>query len=52
MSEAYCVRCKKKVEVKDGKEVTMKNGNRAVRGKCSICSTTVMCILGKGKKAA
>lgn len=51
MTEAYCVKCKKKVEMKEGQEVTMKNGNRAMRGKCSTCGTTVMRILGK-KKAA
>jgi len=45
--EAYCVKCKKKVEVKDGQEVTMKNGRKALKGKCSVCGTGVYKILGK-----
>ena len=40
--EAYCVRCKKKVEMKDAKEVTTKNGRKAMKGVCPICGTTVM----------
>jgi hypothetical protein len=35
--EAYCVRCKKKVEVKNPKVVTMKNKRKAVKGTCSVC---------------
>ncbi|MDP4012101.1 MAG: DUF5679 domain-containing protein [Candidatus Nanoarchaeia archaeon] len=41
MTEAYCVKCKKKVEMQDGKETTTKNGRKAMKGKCS-CGTTVM----------
>ena len=52
MTEAYCVKCKKTVEMKDGQEVTMKNGNKAMKGKCSVCGTTVMRIMGKGKAKA
>lgn len=44
--EAYCVKCKKKVEMKDGKEATMKNGRRMMKGKCPECGTTVCRILG------
>jgi pimeloyl-ACP methyl ester carboxylesterase len=36
---AYCARCKKKTPMTDVQEVTMKNGNPAVKGKCSICGT-------------
>ncbi|MHB8280088.1 MAG: DUF5679 domain-containing protein [Candidatus Humimicrobiaceae bacterium] len=36
MMEAYCVKCKKKTEIKDPKEVTMKNGRPAVTGTCSV----------------
>ena len=28
-------------------EVTLKNGRRAAKGKCPVCGTTVMRILGK-----
>ncbi len=39
--DAYCVKCKAKVEVKDPKEVEMKNGRPAVSGTCSKCGTKV-----------
>ena len=39
--EAYCVKCKKKTEIKDPKEATMKNGIDAVSGICLICGTKV-----------
>ncbi|MHB8277087.1 MAG: DUF5679 domain-containing protein [Candidatus Humimicrobiaceae bacterium] len=41
MMEAYCVKCKKKTEIKDPKEVTMKNGRQAITGTCSVCGTKV-----------
>jgi DNA-directed RNA polymerase subunit RPC12/RpoP len=41
MPEAYCVKCKKKVEIKDAKKITMKNGKPATQGKCPKCSTKV-----------
>ena len=45
--EAYCVKCKEKHTVKDPEEVTMKNGNPAVKGTCSTCGTNVYAILKK-----
>ena len=36
---AYCVKCKKKTPMQDAYEVTMKNGNPAIKGKCSLCGT-------------
>jgi len=45
--EAYCVRCKAKREMKDTEEVTMKNGCKAMKGKCSVCGTGMYKILGK-----
>jgi predicted RNA-binding Zn-ribbon protein involved in translation (DUF1610 family) len=47
MAEGYCVKCKKKKEIKDAKEVTMKNKRRAVKGKCPDCGTGMYRILGK-----
>ena len=44
--EAYCVKCKAKREF-EGQETTLKNGRRAAKGKCPVCGTTVMRILGK-----
>jgi len=50
MAEGYCVKCKKKQEITEGKEVTMKNKLKAIRGKCPVCSTGMYRILGKTKK--
>jgi hypothetical protein len=44
--EAYCVKCKAKREF-EGEVVTLKNGRKAAKGKCPVCGTTVMRILGK-----
>jgi len=46
MVEAYCVKCKKKVESKEGKEVINKRGRKMFKGKCPKCGTTVCRILG------
>jgi DNA-directed RNA polymerase subunit RPC12/RpoP len=46
MTEAYCVKCKKKVEMKNAKEVTMKNGKKAMKGECPHCGTKVFRIGG------
>jgi len=49
MVEGYCVKCKKKQEIKDAKEVNMKGGRRAMKGKCPVCGTTMFRIMGKKK---
>ena len=47
MAKGYCVKCKKKgVEMSGAEEVTMKNGRRAMKGKCPKCGTGMYCILG------
>jgi hypothetical protein len=51
MAEFYCVKCKKKTEMKDGQKVTMKNGRSAMKGTCSVCGTSQYGILGSEKKA-
>lgn len=48
MAEAYCVKCKKKVEVKSPQSITMKNGRPALKGTCPVCGTGVFKI-GAGK---
>ena len=48
--EGYCMKCKSNKEMVDTQEVTMKNGRKAVRGKCSVCKTNMYKILGKGDK--
>jgi hypothetical protein len=47
MVEGYCVKCKAKKEMQDAKEVTMKNGRKAMKGKCPVCSTGMYRIMGK-----
>jgi DNA-directed RNA polymerase subunit RPC12/RpoP len=41
MVDAYCMKCKKKVRVKDAEKITMKNGRPATKGKCPECGTKV-----------
>ncbi|MBU1005965.1 MAG: hypothetical protein KKH08_00055 [Candidatus Omnitrophica bacterium] len=47
MAQGYCVKCKAKKEMNDAEEVTMKNGRKAMKGKCPTCNTSMFCILGK-----
>ena len=50
MAEGYCVKCKAKREISDGVEETMKNGRKAIKGRCPTCGTVMFKILG-GKAA-
>lgn len=43
----YCMKCKAKREMKETVEVTMKNGRKAMKGKCAVCGTGMYKILGK-----
>ena len=52
MAEGYCVKCKAKKEISDGVEETMKNGRKAIKGKCPTCGTVMFKILGKAATAA
>ena len=45
--QAYCFKCKKKVEIRDPQRVTLKNGRPATRGVCPSCGTKVFRI-GQG----
>lgn len=51
MAEGYCVKCRKKQEMQDAKEVPMKGRGgvmrRALSGKCPKCGTKMFKILGK-----
>ncbi|MFQ6020762.1 MAG: DUF5679 domain-containing protein [Candidatus Aenigmatarchaeota archaeon] len=49
MVEGRCMKCRKQVEIKDGKEVTLKNGMLAIKGVCENCGTKVFRIIGKKK---
>jgi uncharacterized Zn finger protein (UPF0148 family) len=52
MSEGYCVKCKSKKEIADAMEEVMKNGRRAIKGRCPTCGTVMFKILGgKGSTA-
>lgn len=35
--QGYCVSCKKKREIKNAKQVTMKNKRKATKGNCPVC---------------
>jgi len=39
--EGFCVKCKKKVTMKDPQIVTLKNGRKAAKGVCPHCGTTI-----------
>lgn len=41
MAEAYCVKCRAKREIRNPQPVTLKNGKPAIKGKCSVCGTSV-----------
>ena len=41
MPEGYCVKERKKVEIKDPQQVTMKNGRPAIQGTCPDCGTKI-----------
>ena len=45
MVEGYCVKCKKKVEMKDPKESLTKKGVKIAKGQCPNCGITV-CRMG------
>jgi hypothetical protein len=53
MTEAYCVKCKAKQEMKDAKEVEMKGKGgktrQAMTGTCPVCTTKMFRIMGAKK---
>ena len=46
MAEGYCVRCKAKQPIAEAVEEVMKNGRKAVKGKCPVCGVVMFKILG------
>jgi uncharacterized Zn finger protein (UPF0148 family) len=46
MPEGYCVKCKAKKEIVNAVEETMKNGRKAIKGKCPTCGTVMFKIMG------
>jgi hypothetical protein len=51
MPEGYCFKCKAKKEIAEAVEKTMKNGRKAIKGKCPTCGVGMFKFLG-GKAAA
>ena len=45
-TEAYCVKCKAKREMKNENKITMKNGKPALQGTCPKCGGKVFKIGG------
>ena len=46
---AYCVKCKKKCKMSNAKEVTLKNGRKALKGECVNCKVMMFRFLPKTK---
>lgn len=46
MPEGYCVKCKAKKEIANAVEEVMKNGRKAIKGRCPTCGTVMFKILG------
>ena len=42
MVEGFCMKCRKKVEIKGAHEETLKNKRKALVGKCPVCGTKVV----------
>jgi len=41
MAQAYCFKCRTKVEIKNPRNVTLKNKRPATKGICAKCGTLV-----------
>jgi Zn finger protein HypA/HybF involved in hydrogenase expression len=53
MAQGYCVKCKAKKEIADAIEERMKDGRKAIKGKCPNCGTEMFKIIsGKETKMA
>ena len=39
--QAYCMKCRKKVEIKSPSQIKMRNGRPATKGSCPSCGTKV-----------
>lgn len=46
MAEGYCVKCKAKKEIAEAVEEVMKNGRKAIKGRCPTCGVVMFKILG------
>ena len=41
MATAYCMKCRRKVEIRYPRRVTLKNRRPATKGVCPVCNTKV-----------
>jgi hypothetical protein len=48
MVQAYCVKDREMVDMKDPQQITLKNGRSAMQGTCPKCGTKVTRIGGGG----
>jgi hypothetical protein len=39
--KAYCMKCRKEIDIKDPQAIRMKNGADATKGLCSSCGSKV-----------
>jgi len=46
--EAYCVKDKRKVEMRNPQRVVLKNGRHAMQGTCPVCGTKLTRFVKKG----
>lgn len=47
MTELYCLKCRKKQEVKEEKETYTQKDMKILKAKCVVCGTTCCKMLGK-----
>jgi DNA-directed RNA polymerase subunit RPC12/RpoP len=47
VAQAYCFKCRRKVEIKNPQRVALRNGRPATQGVCPACGTKVFRI-GQG----
>lgn len=52
MVQAYCVKDREMVDMKDPQQITLKNGRSAMQGTCPKCGTKVTRIGGGGGGAS
>ena len=45
--QGRCMKCKEQRDMVSTEEVIMKNGMKALKGKCALCGTGMYKILGK-----
>jgi len=44
--KAYCMKCKKTIEIENAKQVKTRNGRKGFKGTCPVCGTKVFRIGG------